>query len=123
MRGARDELAVVLDHPAGTVRQVDWGGMTVEVGPIRTELGPSRVLRGLPDDRCQCPHWGYVIKGQLRYAFADREEVFNAGDVYYVEAGHLPLAGADTECTDRLQETMAVVERNYQAFLREQGGA
>jgi hypothetical protein len=35
---------------------------------------------GLPDDRCQCPHWGHVFKGKMTARYADRDEVFEAGD-------------------------------------------
>ena len=42
------------------------------------------MLKGLPGDRCDCPHWGYVFKGRLIWTFGDREEVFEAGDAFYV---------------------------------------
>ena len=32
--------------------------------PAGTDFGP--LLKGLPNDRCPCPHWGYVLKGRLR---------------------------------------------------------
>ena len=49
-------------------------------------------MKGLPDDRCHCPHWGYVLKGRLTFRFADRDEVFEAGDAFYLPPGHVPLA-------------------------------
>ena len=33
------------------------------------DLAP--LFAGLPDDRCQCPHWGYVIKGKVKFTYAD----------------------------------------------------
>ena len=42
--------------------------------------------QGLPDDQCQCPHWGYVISGTMTFRFVDREEVFEAGVVRIVQA-------------------------------------
>src|SRR5207245_7421707 len=27
------------------------------------DLAP--LLKGLPDDRCQCPHWGFLFKGRI----------------------------------------------------------
>ena len=73
----------------------------------------------LPDDRCQCPHWGYVIKGRMRYQYSDHEETYSAGDVYYAPAGHTPILEAGCQYvefspTDELNQTMAVVERNLQ---------
>jgi hypothetical protein len=95
--------------------------MTAELGSFNGSADPGPLFKGLPDDRCPCPHWGYVIKGQLRYRFADREEVFNAGDVYHVGPGHLPVIGDDTEYVefspaDLLQQTMEVVGRNFEAM-------
>jgi hypothetical protein len=44
---------------------------------------------GLPDDRCQCPHWGQVLAGSITVRYADgREETSRAGDVYYWPGGH-----------------------------------
>jgi hypothetical protein len=38
-----------------------------------------------------------VFKGRVIYTFADREEVHQAGDAFYVEGGHLQRADAGTE--------------------------
>ena len=34
---------------------------------FREDIDHTPLLRGLPDDRCQCPHWGYVINGRLTF--------------------------------------------------------
>ena len=49
------------------------------------DMDPTPLFQGLPDDRCQCPHWGYVIKGKITFRFADREETYEAGDAYYAD--------------------------------------
>ena len=121
MRSTLNELPAVFEVPDGTVRQVDWGGLTVETGTISADMDPSPFFKGLPDDRCQCPHWGYVLKGTLRYRYADREEVYQAGDVYYAPPGHLPFLGAGTEYVefspaDKLAATMEVVGKNFAAM-------
>jgi hypothetical protein len=54
-------------------------------------MGPASMFKGLPDDRCQCPHWGYVLKGKITFRFADGEETYEAGDAYYVPPRHLPV--------------------------------
>ncbi len=38
-----------------------------------------------------------VFRGRVIYTFADREEVHEAGDAFYVEGGHLQRADAGTE--------------------------
>ena len=68
---------------------VTWGDMLInhiEI-PAGTDFGP--LLQGLPDDKCQCPHWGYVFKGALHMRYADgTEEVLEAGQAYYMPPGH-----------------------------------
>ena len=77
----------------------------------------SELFKGLPDDRCQCPHWGVVLKGKLKYTTDDGDTIIGAGEAYYVPAGHLPYLYAGTEViefspTKQLQETLAVLEKN-----------
>ena len=93
MRGSRADIPAVLEADFGTIRAVEWGGMNAELGTFQQEVDPAPFFKGLPDDRCQCPHWGYVVRGQMRYRFADHEEVYDAGDVYYVPPGHTPVIG------------------------------
>ena len=49
------------------------------------------LLKGLPDDRCPCPHWGYVLKGTVTFTFADRSETFETGESFYISPGHTPV--------------------------------
>ena len=97
MRGSKADVPVALEVPEGTLHVIECGGMAIELGSWREEVDPSTFFKGLPDDRCQCPHWGYVLQGQLRYKFADHEEVYNAGDAYYAAPGHTPVIGANTD--------------------------
>jgi hypothetical protein len=71
--------------------------MNVALETFPAGLDTAPIFKGLPDDRCQCPHWGYVLKGRMRIRYPDREEVIEAGDAYYLEPGHLPLIEEDTE--------------------------
>ncbi len=34
---------------------------------------------------------GYVIQGRVTYRVGDREEVFEAGDAFYLPPGHAPV--------------------------------
>ena len=124
MRASKQGIPVTAVMAEGELRVVEWGGMTVEWGTFRAEADPAPLFRGLPDDRCQCPHWGYVLKGRLRYRYADHEDVYTAGDVYYAPAGHTPVLEAGAEWIElspakEYQQTMEVAERNM-AALREQ---
>jgi hypothetical protein len=93
---------------------------TVAFEAYSADADMSPLFVGLPDDRCQCSHWGYVIKGKLTYKTDAGVETFEAGDAYHVGPGHIPVLSAGTEVvefspTDALQQTMAVVEKNMAA--------
>jgi hypothetical protein len=93
---------------------------TVGFETFRADADSAAFFRGLPDDRCQSPHWGYVIAGSLTFRYADGEETFRAGDAYFAPPGHTPMVSEGTEVvefspTEAYAETMAVVERNLEA--------
>ena len=106
---------VELDGYEGHLAELD--GYTVAFEAYSADADMSPLFVGLPDDRCQCSHWGYVIKGKLTYRTDAGDEVFEAGDAYYVGPGHIPVLSAGTEVvefspTEALQQTMAVIEKN-----------
>ena len=93
------------------------GGYTVGFEAYTADADLTPLFSGLPDDRCQCAHWGYVIKGKVTFKTAAGEETFETGDAYYVGPGHTPVLFAGTEVvefspTEALQDTLAVVEKN-----------
>jgi hypothetical protein len=96
------------------------GGYSVCFESHTADADLAPLFRGLPDDRCQLPRWGYVVSGRVTFRFADREETYDAGDAYYVPPGHTPVHHAGAEIvefspTDQLGQTMGVVMRNLQA--------
>lgn len=85
------------DFGALEVHEGEVADYTVNFLSFRETQDMTPMFTGLPDGRCQCPHWGYVLKGRQTWRFADREEVFEAGDAFYVEPGHVPIFEAGTE--------------------------
>jgi hypothetical protein len=123
MHSRKTDIPVAFEMPEGKLRFVEWGGMTIEMGDMTGTMDPSPLFKGLKDDRCQCPHWGVVLKGSLRFRYPDREEIFSAGEIYYAPPGHLPVLEAGAEYiefsqTDELAKTMAVVEGNLAAMTQ-----
>jgi hypothetical protein len=108
------------DHGAVVERSEELGDYTVSFLTFREDIDQTPLLKGLADDRCQCPHWGYVTKGRLTYRFADGEEVFEAGDAFYLPPGHIGVSNEPgTEYlqfspTDELHEVSAVIMKNMQ---------
>jgi hypothetical protein len=81
------------------------------------DLAP--LFKGLPDDRCQSPHWGYVMRGKVAYHYADRDEVYDAGEAYFAPPGHTPEIFAGTELvefspTEAMNKTLEVVMKNME---------
>lgn len=110
--------SMVLDGYEGHFENFD-GGYTVGFESYTADADLTPLFAGLPDDRCQCSHWGYVMKGKVTFKTCNGEETFEAGDAYYVGPGHTPVLYAGTEViefspTKELQDTLAVVEKNME---------
>jgi len=114
MRASSHELPELL---GSAIRGSDWGDLRCAILslPAGTDVAP--LLKGLPNDACPCPHWGYVIKGQVRVIYRDSEEVIRAGDLYYLPAGHTAIVEEDYEALEFSppaghQEVLDVIKRN-----------
>jgi quercetin dioxygenase-like cupin family protein len=95
-------------------------GYTVEFLSWTIDMDSTPMLKGLPGDRCTSPHWGYVLKGKVRYTFDDHEEIHEAGDAFYVPAGHLQRVEAGTEYLQfSPTEELRVVSENIERNLRQ----
>jgi hypothetical protein len=119
-RTSKADAPVSLDEPMIEGRYVELDDYTVAFETHKSDFDPAPLFRGLPGDRCQCPHWGVVRTGKIVFRYADRDEVFSAGDAYYGRPGHLPLVFGGTELvefspTAQLNATMEVVGRNLAA--------
>jgi len=85
------------------------------------DMDQTPILKGLPADRCQCPHWGYVTKGRFTFRSGDREEVFEAGDAFYLPPGHVGVGNepgsemVQFSPAAELKKTSEVIMRNMQA--------
>jgi hypothetical protein len=96
------------------------GGYSVCFESHGADADLAPLFRGLPDDLCQLPRWGYVVAGKVAFRLPGREETYVAGDAYYVPPGHTPVYFEGAEIvefspTDVLGETMAVVLENVRA--------
>ena len=121
MRAKKEDLPVALKEGAVTIREVEWGDMKVTYPSLPVGFDPTPLYQGLPGNRCPCPHWGYVIKGRIRVRYADRDEVFSAGDVYYMEPGHTAVVEEDYESIefspkDEMAKTLEVIAQNMAAM-------
>lgn len=122
---SRDSASKVEDHGPAEDRSEDLSGYTVDFVSIRQDSDLTPLLKGLPGDSCQCPHWGYVFKGTLTYRHAGQEETCRAGDAFYMPPGHVPAALAGTEFIQfspaaELAAVHAVMQQNAQRLQQMQ---
>jgi hypothetical protein len=95
-----EDMPIAIDDGGVQLRLQDEDGLSV--GHVRLPAGADLrpATKGLPDDLCPCPHWGYMIKGRVRMHTADGHEDFVAGQAFYWAAGHAPEALEDSEYVD-----------------------
>ena len=118
MHASRADLpAMVIGEYEG--RTVDWGDFRVAFETMPESFPPDESpFAGLPDDRCQCPHWGYLIKGSFRVTYrGEPDEIVRAGDAYHLRPGHFvqtlePVELVELSPVHQHDETMSVVARN-----------
>lgn len=78
-----------------------WGGMTVAINEPKAGTDFTPLLKGLKDDLCQVPHWGYLEKGRIRVVdFHKNTETITAGEVFYMAPGHTIIVEEDARMID-----------------------
>jgi hypothetical protein len=118
-KATKQTTPITTDMEVVEDRTCELDGYTVNFVTIRTDFDLAPMLAGLPDGRCQCPHWGVMSKGRMTVTYADREEVIEAGDAFYLPPGHTPAVVAGTEFiqfspSDLLAETEAAIAKAMQ---------
>ena len=118
-KAAKETTPTTMDFEIAEDRSCELDGFTVNFVTIRQSHDLAPMLAGLPGGKCQCPHWGVITKGRMTVSYADREEVYEAGDAFYMSPGHTPAAEAGTEFvqfspTDLLNETEAAIAKAMQ---------
>ena len=122
MKGSHKDLETTVNTKALTIQEAIWGEMHLGIETYHEHLDLAPLLKGLPDDQCQSPHWGYMVKGSMHVKYIDHEETISAGDAYYLPPGHIAIVEADTVMVEfspkeAYQKTHEAVERNFTAIL------
>ena len=105
MRIAKNAIPERIKVDGATARlQMDFGDATAygklagEYYSLRAGTDFSPLLQGLKDDRCQAPHWGYMLQGEITVTYTGgEEETVTAGDLFYWPPGHTVKVGKDAE--------------------------
>ena len=120
MRIAKTDVPTKINIPGAVARQVTefgdatgYGKMAGEYFSMAAGTDIAPLLKGLEDDLCQSPHWGYLIEGEITVTYTDgSKESVNGGDLFYWPPGHTVAVSRDAEIIlfSPQQEHCAVVE-------------
>ena len=105
MRISKENVAVKMQIPGAVIRQQTDFGDATGLGKISGEyfslsegVDTTPLFEGLEGDLCQCPHWGFVLRGQLTTTDANGvQETVSENDLFYWPAGHNVKVTKDAE--------------------------
>lgn len=105
MRIDKEDIDVKMEIPGAVIRQQTEFGDASGLGKISGEyfslsagVDTTELFQGLEGDLCQCPHWGFVLCGQLTTTDANgRQETVKANDLFYWPPGHNVKVNQDAE--------------------------
>ena len=105
MRVAKDNVDVRMEIPGAKIRQrMDFGDVSGfhkisgEYFTFSAGVDNTPLFVGLQGDMCQCPHWGFVLRGQLTTTDANGvRETVHANDLFHWPPGHNVKVDADAE--------------------------
>jgi hypothetical protein len=94
-----------LEIPGAVIRQrTEFGDVSGfdtisgECFTLSAGVDTTPLFQGLEGDLCQCPHWGFVVSGQLTTIDANgARETVDANDLFYWPPGHNVKVDADAE--------------------------
>jgi hypothetical protein len=105
MRVAKDQVEIQLEIPGVVIRRRmgfgDAGGfgtMSGEHFTLAAGVDTTPLFQGLEGNLCQCPHWGFVLRGRITTTDANgARETVNTNDLFYWPAGHNVKVDQDAE--------------------------
>lgn len=105
MKISKDKIDVKMEIPGATLRQqtnfgdvTGFGKISGEYFSLSAGVDTTPLFMGLENNMCQCPHWGYLISGEVSTTNAEGvKEVVVANDLFYWPPGHNVKVNKDAE--------------------------
>ena len=96
MRITKNDIPTKIDVPGAVARQAvnfgqatDYGSLSAEYFSLGAGTDIAPLLKGLDDDACHAPHWGFMISGEVVLTYTSGEEETCVGDdLFYWPPGH-----------------------------------
>ena len=113
MKIKKEKITVTMEAPGTIMRAMEGlGGFTLSYHELPKGTDFTPLLKGLANDSCHSPHWGYIFGGAMRIIYDDgTEELLEEGDAYYLPSGHTAIVEKDIKIfefspTKELNEVM-----------------
>ena len=105
MRISKNDIPTKIDVPGAVARHaIDFGNasgcgsLAAEYFSLGAGTDIAPLLKGLDDDACQAPHWGFMISGEVIITYTGgREETCSGDDLFYWPPGHSVRVVSDAE--------------------------
>jgi len=105
MKILKDDIEVKMEIPGAIIRQktdfgdaTGYGKISGEYFSLSAGVDTTPLFMGLEGNLCQCPHWGYLLSGQLTTTDAEGiEESVNEKELFYWPSGHNVKVNEDAE--------------------------
>ncbi len=106
MRIPKEQVDVKMEIPGAVViRQrtefgdaSGFGKISGEYFSLAAGVDTTPLFAGLEGDRCQCPHWGFVLRGRVTTTDANGvQETVRTNDLFYWPPGHNVRVDTDAE--------------------------
>ena len=105
MRVAKENVDIRMEIPGVVIRQrrnfgdvSGFDNISGEYFTLGAGVDTTPLFVGLEGDLCQCPHWGFVLRGELTTIDAKGvQETVTANDLFYWPPGHNVKVNADAE--------------------------
>jgi hypothetical protein len=105
MRIGKNDIDVQMEIPGAVIRQrmnfgdvSGYNGFSAEYFSLSAGVDTTPLFEGLEGGMCQCPHWGFVLRGQITTTAADgTQETVRTDDLFYWPPGHNVRVDADAE--------------------------
>ena len=105
MRIAKEDVHVMMDIPGAVARlqtgfgdASGYGKISGEYFSLAAGVDTTSLFEGLEGNLCQCPHWGFVLRGQITTTDASGEqETVRTNDLFYWPPGHNVKVDVDAD--------------------------
>lgn len=105
MRIAKEDVDVKMEIPGAVIRQrtdfgdaTGFGKISGEYFTLSAGVDTTPLFQGLEGNLCQCPHWGFVLRGQLTITYSEGpQETVKTNDLFFWPPGHNVKVDADAE--------------------------